>query len=64
MEAGSRKETTFVLAGNVVTLSFLWILVARYHMVKGKPIRKGVKTLLVILTIFCLFVIIYSALGF
>jgi hypothetical protein len=64
MEAGSRKEMTFVLAGNVVTLSFLWILVARYHMVKGKSVRKGVKTLLVILTVLCLFVIIYNALSF
>ena len=60
MEPGSLKEFVFLCIGNILWLSCLWILVARYRKVKGKSVGKRTIILLSLLTVVCLVAVILT----
>ena len=50
LEPGSVKEDIFVHLSGGAWVLCLWILVARYKMVKGKSVNKRTKIMLIIIT--------------
>ncbi len=61
---GTKKEFVFVCVGTVALLSSLWIVVFRYNKVKNKSVGGRAKTLLIILTVLCLFGVVCGVLAF
>ena len=61
VEPGSQKEAVFVFMVGAAWILCLWILVARYHKVKGKSVGKRAVVLLTVVSAIFLLGLILTA---